>query len=425
MNITPFKPDDLLLLLGLLDQAGLPRDGLTDHLECVLVARDGSAFVGCAAVECYGDAGLLRSVAVDAMHRRRGVGEALVRAAIELAQHRGVRSLYLLTTGATAYFARFGFRIVSRADVTPTVQQSAEFNGACPTSAVVMHLDIQKETDSVAQPSSSSDTIKDQVRDHYARRIASGSCCGSSSGCCSDSTPTEVALYGAETIAALPKGVVTTSFGCGNPIALATLRPGEVVLDLGSGGGLDVLLAAQRVGATGYVYGLDMTDEMLSLARRNAEKAGVTNVDFLKGDIENIPLPSNTVDVVISNCVINLTPDKGRALEEAFRVLKPGGRLAVSDIVIDGDLSVFPVTEEQIRAALSWTGCIAGALTIDEYRRLLSDAGFTDIAVTVQHRSTIDDVSSDVPGDLAAIPEDVVKGLAGCFTSSAITARKP
>ncbi|MGB9751987.1 MAG: methyltransferase type 11 [Roseiflexus castenholzii] len=269
---------------------------------------------------------------------------------------------------------------------------------------------------------SSSETIKDQVRDHYAQRIQSGTCCGPSSGWCDNRTPTEIALYGAETVAALPQGL--TSFGCGNPVALASLRTGEVVLDLGSGGGLDVLLAAQRVGATGYVYGLDMTDEMLSVARRNAERAGATNVEFLKGDIERIPLPSNTVDVIISNCVINLTPDKALALGEAFRVLKPGGRLAISDIVIDGDLRRFPVTEGQIRAALSWTGCIAGALTIEEYRTLLSDAGFTDIAVTVQHRYTIDDLPSDAPLDLATIPVDVLNGLAGCFTSSAITARK-
>lgn len=277
----------------------------------------------------------------------------------------------------------------------------------------------------MAQDSSLSETIKDQVRDHYAQRIQSGSCCGPSSECCDDRTSTEIALYGADAIAALPQGVVTTSFGCGNPVALASLRAGEVVLDLGSGGGLDVLLAAQRVGATGYVYGLDMTDEMLAVARRNAETAGATNVEFLKGDIESIPLLSNTVDVIISNCVINLTPDKSLALNEAFRVLKPGGRLAVSDIVIDGDLSVFPVTEEQIRAALSWTGCIAGALTMEEYCTLLSDAGFTGVDVTVHHRYTIDDLPSDAPVDLAMIPADVVRGLAGCFTSSAITARKP
>lgn len=269
------------------------------------------------------------------------------------------------------------------------------------------------------------ETIKDQVRQHYAERMQSGSCCGSLSGCSGNAAPTEIALYGAEVIATLPAGVVTTSFGCGNPVALASLREGEFVLDLGSGGGLDALLAAQRVGVGGYVYGVDMTDAMLAVARRNAEKVGITNVEFLKGDIEHIPLPANIVDVIISNCVINLTPDKSQALLEAFRVLKPGGRLAISDIVIDGDLKGLPVTEEQIRAALDWTGCIAGALTINEYRALLTEAGFTDVAIAVRHRYTVDDILTGAPGDLNAMPSEVVQGLVGCFTSSSITARKP
>ncbi len=269
------------------------------------------------------------------------------------------------------------------------------------------------------------ETIKDQVRQHYAERIQSGSCCGSLSRYSSNAAPTEIALYGEEVIATLPAGVVTTSFGCGNPVMIASLREGEIVLDLGSGGGLDALLAAQRVGVGGYVYGVDMTDAMLAVARRNAEKAGIINVEFLKGDIEHIPLPANIVDVIISNCVINLTPDKSQALLEAFRVLKPGGRLAISDIVIDGDLKGFPVTEAQIRAALDWTGCIAGALTIDEYRTLLAEAGFTDVAIAVQHRYTVDDILTGAPGDLNALPFEVVQGLVGCFTSSTITARKP
>jgi SAM-dependent methyltransferase len=269
------------------------------------------------------------------------------------------------------------------------------------------------------------DDIKAGVREHYAARIQSGSCCGASASCCGDSAPTEIALYGADTIAALPEGVVTTSFGCGNPLAIATLQPGEVVLDLGSGGGLDVLLAAQKVGATGFVYGLDMTDEMLAVARRNAERAGATNVEFLKGDIESIPLPDNAVSVIISNCVINLAPDKGQVLGEAFRVLAPGGRLAVSDIVIDGDLSGLDVSEAQVRAGLSWAGCIAGALTRDEYQALLSQAGFTDIAVEVRQRYTLDDLLCDAPADLQQIPPDALAQLVGRFTSCAISGVKP
>jgi arsenite methyltransferase len=253
-----------------------------------------------------------------------------------------------------------------------------------------------------------SDDIKAAVREHYASRIQSGSCCGTSASCCSDSASTEVALYGADTIAALPNGVVTTSFGCGNPLAIASLKEGEVVLDLGSGGGLDVLLAAQKVGATGYVYGLDMTDEMLAVVRRNAEKAGATNVAFLKGDIEAIPLPDSSVSVIISNCVI-----------------KPGGRLAVSDIVIDGDLAGLPVSEAQIRAGLSWAGCIAGALTRDQYQALLSEAGFTDVALDVKHRYALNDLLSDTPADLKQIPEDVLAQLVERFTSCAIGGIKP
>jgi SAM-dependent methyltransferase len=269
------------------------------------------------------------------------------------------------------------------------------------------------------------DDIKAEVREHYAARIQAGSCCSASASCCGDSAPTEIALYGAGTIAALPEGVVTTSFGCGNPLAIATLQPGEVVLDLGSGGGLDVLLAAQKVGAAGFVYGLDMTDEMLAVARRNAERAGATNVEFLKGDIESIPLPDNAVSVIISNCVINLAPDKGQVLGEAFRVLAPGGRLAVSDIVIDGDLSGLDVSEAQVRAGLSWAGCIAGALTRDEYRALLSQAGFTDIAVEVRQRYTLDDLLSDAPADLQQLPHDALAQLVGRFTSCAISGVKP
>jgi ubiquinone/menaquinone biosynthesis C-methylase UbiE len=263
--------------------------------------------------------------------------------------------------------------------------------------------------------------IKTTVRDYYGQRIqkAGASCCGSSA------EPTEVQLYGIEELTQLPEEVNTTSFGCGNPVALASLQPGEVVLDLGSGGGLDVLLAAKRVGAEGYVYGVDMTDEMLTVARRNAERTGASNVEFLKGDIEALPLPDNSVDVIISNCVINLSPDKGDVLREAFRVLRPGGRLAVSDIVVDGELTDLPVSETQIRTALSWAGCIAGALTNAQYRTFLAAAGFERISVDVRHRYTMEDLVSSAPDGLNHLAPEVVQQLLGRFTSSAITAWKP
>src|SRR5689334_8844006 len=219
--------------------------------------------------------------------------------------------------------------------------------------------------------------IKEAVKEKYgaaATRAAEGSksggCCGTGSGC----DPITSDLYDASQIGTLPIEAVVASLGCGNPTALAELKPGETVLDLGSGGGIDVLLSARRVGPTGKAYGLDMTDEMLALARENQKKAGVANVEFLKGEIENIPLPDNSVDVIISNCVINLSADKDRVLHEAFRVLKPGGRFAVSDVVTRGEIP------EQIRKnMLLWVGCVAGALEEDEYRSKLAAAGFEAI----------------------------------------------
>jgi ubiquinone/menaquinone biosynthesis C-methylase UbiE len=202
------------------------------------------------------------------------------------------------------------------------------------------------------------------------------------------------------------------------------LKPGEVVLDLGSGAGLDVMLAARKVGETGFAYGVDMTDEMLELARRNAAKAGATNVEFRKGHIEDIPLPDQSVDVIISNCVINLSPDKNQTLSEAYRVLRTGGRLAMSDIVVDGRLDDLPVSEAQIRTALSWAGCIAGALTVDQYKELLTAAGFQDVEVKVKHRYTLDELGQELGGIAETLPLEVAQELVGRFTSSDIEARR-
>jgi len=224
--------------------------------------------------------------------------------------------------------------------------------------------------------------IKEVVKEKYgqaALRVTSGqgnSCCGGASACGTDIDPITANLYGDSEKGALPEDAVLASLGCGNPTALAELHEGETVLDLGSGGGIDVLLSARRVGPTGQAYGLDMTDEMLALARANQAKAGVANVEFLKGEIENIPLPDNSVDVVISNCVINLSSDKDRVLREAYRVLKPGGRFAVSDVIVRGD-----VPREVREHMLLWVGCIAGALKDSDYFTKLAAAGFENIAI--------------------------------------------
>jgi len=282
------------------------------------------------------------------------------------------------------------------------------------------------------------DQVRSEVRDHYAQRAQAAaaaqpvSCCGPStsssscgtSSCCSTDDIANVSLYDAADLSLVPDDMSGMSWGCGNPTAIAALKPGEVVLDLGSGAGLDVMLAARKVGPTGFAYGVDMTDEMLALARRNAEKAGATNVEFRKGHIEAIPLPDQTVDVIISNCVINLSPDKHQVLNEAYRVLRNGGRLAVSDIVVDGRLDDLPVSEEQIRTALSWAGCIAGALTIDQYKELLAAAGFQDIQVDIKHRYSLEELTDDLGGVAATLPQAVAAELVNRFTSSNISARR-
>lgn len=231
--------------------------------------------------------------------------------------------------------------------------------------------------------------IREQVRARYALAAVQGSgdagCCGGSDGCCdgSDVVVDErfgAGLYGADDAAAVPAEALAASLGCGNPLVVAELREGERVLDLGSGGGIDVLLSARRVGATGFAYGVDMTDEMLDLARANAERAGATNVEFRKGTIEDLPLEDASVDVVISNCVVNLSPDKPAVLAEAFRVLAPGGRVGISDVVAEDHL-----TPEQRAERGSYVGCIAGALSIGEYLDGLAAAGFVDAVVEPTH----------------------------------------
>jgi arsenite methyltransferase len=269
-----------------------------------------------------------------------------------------------------------------------------------------------------------STNIKDVVKEKYgeaALRVLSGSsaCCGISTGCGTDADPITSCLYDETQAMQIPEEALRASLGCGNPTVLASLNPGETVLDLGSGGGIDVLLSARRVGPTGRVYGLDMTDEMLALARENQKKAGLDNVEFLKGEIEHIPLPDNSVDVIISNCVINLSADKDRVLHEAFRVLKPGGRFAVSDVVTRG-----PMPPEIRNRMLLWVGCVAGALEENEYRNKLASAGFENITVEATRVYRIDDARaflSDQGIDVEAIASDVD----GKFMSAFVRASKP
>ncbi len=266
--------------------------------------------------------------------------------------------------------------------------------------------------------------IKDIVREKYgqaALRVTSGgsSCCGAAAaldGCCDPITSN---LYDANQTGSLPEGAVLASLGCGNPTALAELKSGETVLDLGSGGGIDVLLSAKRVGPGGKAYGLDMTDEMLALARENQRQAGVENVEFLKGEIENIPLPDDSVDVIISNCVVNLSADKDRVLREAFRVLKPGGRFAVSDVVTRGEM--LPEIRESI---LLWVGCVAGALEETQYKRKLAEAGFTQIDIAATRIYRIEDARTFLSGEGIDV-DAIAPQVDGKFMSAFIRAVKP
>lgn len=269
----------------------------------------------------------------------------------------------------------------------------------------------------------STTTVQDQVKEKYgsaARAVAqSGSvkaCCDPGLRCCD---PITTNLYNADQKGAIPEKAVLASLGCGNPTALIDLRPGEVVLDLGSGGGIDVLLSAKRVGPAGKAYGLDMTDDMLALARKNQRQAGVANVEFLKGEIENIPLPDNSVDVIISNCVINLSADKDRVLAETFRVLKPGGRFAVSDVVVRGS-----VPDEVRKSMLLWVGCIAGALEENDYLAKLAKAGFEGISIEPTREYDVEDARqflTEAGVDVDAIAPLVHKK----FFSGFIRASKP
>jgi SAM-dependent methyltransferase len=267
--------------------------------------------------------------------------------------------------------------------------------------------------------------IKEAVREKYgqaALRVASGSanaCCGAAPSAIGSVDPITSNLYGVDQTGELPEAAVLASLGCGNPTALADLKPGEVVLDLGSGGGIDVLLSARRVGPAGHAYGLDMTDEMLALANANKVKAGVTNVEFLKGEIENIPLPDNSVDVVISNCVINLSANKDRVLQEAFRVLKRGGRLAISDVVTRGEM-----LPEIRRSVLLWVGCIAGALEENDYKNILLAAGFEEVEIEPTRVYNVADAREFLSGE--GVDVDAIAPLVdGKFFSAFIRAVKP
>jgi len=294
-----------------------------------------------------------------------------------------------------------------------------------PSVAPVTRLLNRRRSSAASRRSMSTTNIKEVVQEKYAEaalRVLSGgsSCCGAAVVCCdTEVDPITSRLYDEHQSHEIPEEALKASLGCGNPTALASLQPGETVLDLGSGGGIDVLLSAKRVGPSGKAYGLDMTDEMLALARDNQRKSGLENVEFLKGEIEHIPLADNSIDIIISNCVINLSADKDRVLKEAFRVLKPGGRFAVSDVVTRGEMP-----EEIREKALLWVGCIAGALEENEYRSKLKSAGFEDVDVQPTRVYRVEDARAFLTGQGIDV-DAIASQIDGKFMSAFVRATKP
>jgi ubiquinone/menaquinone biosynthesis C-methylase UbiE/N-acetylglutamate synthase-like GNAT family acetyltransferase len=409
------RPNDLTTVGRLLEQSGLPVDGVADHLDSsYMVAECAGEVIGSVGVEPYGRYGLARSLVVEPEWRGKGIGRILMEDRLRWARGRGLTDVFLITV-TPQYFGRFGFEPVERDSVPQEIRNSAEFSDICSESATVMTLSLV----------SSDEDVRRGVRDAYAaiakdvkirsERDEESSCCGPA--CCGTEENTISSnLYSAGELTEIPDAAALASLGCGNPTALAELKTGEVVLDLGSGGGIDVLLSARRVGPEGKAYGLDMTDEMLDIARKNQKVAGVDNVEFLKGQIESIPLPDNTVDVVLSNCVINLSTDKRGVLMEAFRVLRPGGRFAVSDVVSKGDVP------DSIRRDIElWAGCIAGSLEEQEYQNLLKEAGFEDIEVQPTRMYTAEDIGLGK----SAVAGPAGESLDGMFMSAFIRAKKP
>ncbi len=452
---------DLEDVRALLEAVALPRDGVDAQFgDSWVVAERGGRLVGVAAVEVYGRTGLLRSVAVDPAARGLGLGAALVHDRLAWSATRGLESLWLLTTTVPDWFTRFGFDRVPRSSAPALLQESPEFATICPGDSVTMTRTIETQAApapaapaapapgpanaSASAPAShrataglpvvqdcatttlTADEIRAQVREKYgaaAKLAAAGSQANCGCGCgCIDSEaaidPITSDLYDEAETSGLPVEAVLASLGCGNPTALAQLEPGEVVLDLGSGGGIDVLLSAKRVGPAGKAYGLDMTDEMLELARANQRRSGIDNVEFLKGGIEDVPLPDASVDVIISNCVINLSADKSKVLREAYRVLRPGGRFAVSDIVVRGAMP------EAVRRNVElWVGCVAGALEEDEYCRLLMEAGFRDVAIEPTRIYSGDDVRT-LLGPTGIPDDEIAEAADGRFMSAFVRATK-
>jgi ubiquinone/menaquinone biosynthesis C-methylase UbiE/N-acetylglutamate synthase-like GNAT family acetyltransferase len=387
MRIREATDRDIPLVTALLKKNDLPFEDIPSKIDSILIAGLNSETIGIGGVEVHGEYGLLRSLAVAKPFQGKGYGKALCEKLIQHAKNKGVKEVYLLTTTAASFFKQMGFEETKRSSAPTVVQNTTEFRELCPSSCTCMRKTVsgtdrapqhtkmeRKTTCSCCAPSPRRESgtkpvgtdIRSEVRKAYAERAKDAN----QSECCGVNAVTGQAGYSEEELKSLPETAKNVAAGCGNPTTLADLRKGETVLDLGSGGGIDVLLAARKVGPTGKVIGVDMTPEMIDTARQNACKSGVKNVEFRLGEIEHLPVADESVDVIISNCVINLSPDKGQVFREAHRVLRRGGRMLVSDMMTSG------LPEEVKKNVSLWAECVGGAIELDEYMHGIKAAGF-------------------------------------------------
>jgi ubiquinone/menaquinone biosynthesis C-methylase UbiE/N-acetylglutamate synthase-like GNAT family acetyltransferase len=373
-------------------------------MNSILIASFSSETVGIGGIEIHGEYGLLRSLVITNSFQGKGYGKALCKKLIQQAKNKGVNEVYLLTNTASGFFKKLGFEETNRSMAPTAMHNTTEFKELCPISSTCMKKNISgtghasqhakgetKTTCSCGAPSRSKSgsinsdemDVRSEVRKTYAERAKSAE----DGRCCEANTVIAQAGYSEEELKSLPESAKSVAAGCGNPTSLAELRQGETVLDLGSGGGIDVLLAAQEVGPTGKVIGVDMTPEMIDTARQNASKKGAKNVEFRLGEIEHLPVADESVDVIISNCVINLSPEKGQVFKEAYRALKKGGRILVSDMMVSG-------MPADMRKSISlWANCIGGAIELDEYLDAIKTAGFTQVEVVNKQEYSKDLIS--------------------------------
>lgn len=413
--ISDAQTTDLEQIESLLQSASLPLDGVADHMEDFMVIRDGKKIIGAICMEDYNSDVLLRSVVVAETFRSKGVGSTMVNALLERARNRKKEHIYLLTDTAPVFFERFGFRYIEIDELPDLVRTSKEFSVCSARRASAMMLDLNKGIMDGEQ-------LKSEVKRKYSKvaRVVDNDSSGDSCNAMSHKTQVTRDLYSSEKSTCIPGSALQASRGCGDPTSGAGLKQGEVVLDLGCGAGADVFLSAREVGIEGKIYGLDMTDEMLDLARKQAVEYGFENVEFIKGEIEDIPLPDQSVDVVISNCVISLVPDKEKAFKEISRVLKPGGRISISDIVSTEPMS--PALKKNLDV---WLGCLGGALLLDDYNSMLGRTGFDSVNI---EKTRVYDLRNMIDGKKAEANSDddshikVLSDWRGELLAAAITA---